>query len=52
MSKVRQFNASTFINTAMKIEKQYNMKTAEKKTFRAANLYRALRREIYYKKGI
>ena len=52
MSKARQFNASTFINTAMKIEKQYNMTTKEKATFRKANLYRALRREVFLKKGI
>ena len=50
MSKT--FTVTSFNTATQKIEKQYNMKTAEKKTFRAANLYRALRREIYYKKGI
>ena len=50
MSKV--FNASKFINTAMKIEKKYGMTVSEKAIFRKANLYRALRREVFLKKGI
>lgn len=50
MSKV--FTVSKFVNTATKIEKKYGMTVAEKAVFRKANLYRALRREIYLKKGI
>ena len=50
MSKT--FTVNTFNAAVRKLEKKYGMKTAEKKTFRAANLYRALRRELYYKKGI
>lgn len=50
MSKT--FTVTSFVTASRKLEKQYNMKTQERKTFRAANLYRALRREIYYKKGI
>jgi hypothetical protein len=53
MSKVyRPFDADTFIRTALKIEKKEKMNEKQKATFRKANLYRAIRRELYLKKGI
>ena len=48
----RVFDATTFINTALKLEKQYKMTVKQKAVFRKANLYRALRREVFLKKGI
>ena len=51
MSKT--FTISRFNTNVSKFEKQYNMKKAEKATFRTAMLYRCLVRESYLnsKKG-
>ena len=53
MSKIyHPFTADNFIQTSLKIEKKEKMTEKQKATFRKANLYRALRRELYLKKGI
>ena len=53
MSKVyAPFTADSFIQTSLKIERKEKMNEKQKATFRKANLYRALRRELYLKKGI
>lgn len=53
MSKIyHPFTADSFIKKSIKIEKEEKMTEKQKATFRKANLYRALRRELYLKKGI